>query len=220
MRGISFDRGMTKTWQGIAFNETSSCIELMVSEVRLLGMHHHNLYINFYQICFSVHWLLTLWHASWGIPGCDAVYCCGACWVKMGSAWTSETLVSYHNTTLKMEAAWTSENLVSYHNTTECFNPESSPPWKRQILHFYIVAVKCYFLLHISKQKKCREHQRRWLLLKFGFTYSFDAGHVDRIFLLSGGSTVPVDVKLFPAHLFSGWLLPSKEGLCSMDLLI
>jgi hypothetical protein len=37
--------------------------------------------------------------------------------LKMGAAWTSETLVSYQNTKLKMEAAWTSEMLVSYHNT-------------------------------------------------------------------------------------------------------
>jgi hypothetical protein len=42
----------------------------------------------------------------------------------MEAAYTSETSLSYHNTTLKMEAAWTSETSVSYHNTTRRHNPE------------------------------------------------------------------------------------------------
>jgi hypothetical protein len=45
----------------------------------------------------------------------------------MEAARSSETSVSYHNTTrrrnLKMEAVWTSETLVSYNNTRR-HNPE------------------------------------------------------------------------------------------------
>jgi len=47
--------------------------------------------------------------------------------LKMVVIWASEALVSYHNTkhfTLKKVAIWTSETLVSYHITTRRYNPE------------------------------------------------------------------------------------------------